>query len=477
MACANGHIDDFPYWQWVHKDKEPKEGAKHKRLELHSTGQTASLQAIHISCECGEEASLEGAFGKFALDRLGIRCSASRPWLGRGSEGACSETPRTLQRGSSAAWFPLVRSALSIPPWSERIQRAIVNNGFFGSVMNVPGLSDEMIKQLAAGNQKLAAEGYTPAQILDAVRRRERLTSESDEPESEVDVLFEANSDLRKEEFHQLRNETRESDENVDFVCVPPVDAGSYRLPEGVGQTMLVKRLREVRALTSFMRVDIPMPSDPKSRRAALSSGQVGWLPAIEVNGEGVFLRLDDDRLHEWEQRAEVVERAGIIHDRHVEALKLRAANRAVPSPVTARFILVHTLAHILINEWSLDAGYPAGALCERLYVDEDEMAGLLIYTATSDSAGSLGGVVSQGAPEQLDAALRSALDRASWCSADPLCMEAEASGTESLNLAACHACVLLPETSCELGNTILDRAMLIGSPEEPSIGFFVDAP
>lgn len=288
-------------------------------------------------------------------------------------------------------------------------------------------------------------------------------------------MLFEANSDLRKEEFHQLRNETHESAENIDFVCVPPVGAGSHRLPDGIGQTMLVKRLREVRVLTSFTRVDIPMPTDPKSRRAALSSGQIGWLPAIEVNGEGVFIRLDDERLRDWEQHREVGERAWIIRDRHVGALKQRAANRAVPSPVTARFVLVHTLAHILINEWSLDAGYPAGALRERLYVDDAEMAGLLIYTATSDSAGSLGGVVSQGDPEQLAGALRSALDRASWCSADPLCMEAEASGAESLNLAACHACVLLPETSCELGNTILDRAMLVGTPEETAIGFFAD--
>lgn len=475
VACANGHIDDFPYWQWVHKRKEPREGAKHNRLKLYSTAQTASLQAIRIQCECGEEASLEGAFGRSALDRLGIRCTGARPWLGRGSEEDCSEMPRTLQRGSSAAWFPLVRSALSIPPWNERIQRAIMETDFFGMVMNTPDLSDAQIKRMAAGNSRLAATGYTPEQILEAVRRRERLIRDSGESEAEVDVLFEANSDLRKEEFHQLCNEVRGSEENIEFECVPPAEAGESPRPAGIGRIMLVNRLREVRALTGFMRVDIPMPSDPKSRRAPLSSDRVAWLPAVEVNGEGVFLCLDEYRLHAWERKVEVLERAAIIRARHVEALKQRAANRAVPSPVTARFILVHTLAHILIDEWSLDAGYPAGALRERLYVDEDEMAGLLIYTATSDSAGSLGGVVSQGVPKQMETALRSALDRTAWCSADPLCIEAEASGSESLNLAACHACVLLPETSCELGNTILDRAMLIGTPEASSIGFFTE--
>jgi hypothetical protein len=137
--------------------------------------------------------------------------------------------------------------------------------------------------------------------------------------------------------------------------------------------------------------------------------------------------------------------------------------------------VLLHTLAHVLINEWSLDAGYPAAALRERLYSDE-EMAGLLIYTATSDSAGSLGGLVAQGEPERLAATTRSAIRRSSWCSADPLCVEAEASGTDGINLAACHACVMLPETSCEHNNGLLDRALLIGTPEDPTIGFFSKA-
>jgi hypothetical protein len=144
-------------------------------------------------------------------------------------------------------------------------------------------------------------------------------------------------------------------------------------------------------------------------------------------------------------------------------------------SPVIPRMILLHTLAHALINEWSLDAGYPGSALRERLYVSSgaEGMAGILIYTATSDSAGSLGGLVAQGEPNRLRQTFASALERVSWCSADPLCMESEASGTDSLNLAACHACILLPEVSCELGNSFLDRAMLTGAPGASGVGMF----
>ena len=100
-------------------------------------------------------------------------------------------------------------------------------------------------------------------------------------------------------------------------------------------------------------------------------------------------------------------------------------------------------------------------------------MCGLLIYTATSDSAGSLGGVVAQADPRALEDAVGEAVQTASWCSSDPLCAEADAAGVDSLNLAACHACVLLPEVSCEEMNLFLDRALLVGTTEEPEVGFF----
>ena len=139
---------------------------------------------------------------------------------------------------------------------------------------------------------------------------------------------------------------------------------------------------------------------------------------------------------------------------------------------VTPRLLLIHTLAHALISQWSLDCGYPAASLRESLYVS-DEMCGLHDYTATSDSAGSLGGVVAQANPERLASSFVESLSRMAWCSADPLCIEIDAQGVDGLNLAACHACALLPEVSCEEMNVFLDRGLLIGTPAHPELGFF----
>jgi hypothetical protein len=102
-------------------------------------------------------------------------------------------------------------------------------------------------------------------------------------------------------------------------------------------------------------------------------------------------------------------------------------------------------------------------------------MAGILIYTATTDSAGSLGGVVAQAEQGHLEATFLEAVRGAAWCSSDPLCIETEAAGMESLNMAACHACLLLPEVSCEHSNVFLDRALLAGLPSNERTGMFTE--
>jgi hypothetical protein len=290
---------------------------------------------------------------------------------------------------------------------------------------------------------------------------------------------FESASRLRREEYEKLQFGTASVDRGDDFECTKPPEDPDSPLPPGVARTMQVHRLREVRALEAFTRVETPDPATVSDRKAAISLERPDWLPAIEVSGEGVFLTLDVQRLRDWETREGVLTKANRIRDNHTAALRRRALGASKPkeiskveSPVSPRYVLLHTLAHALINEWSLEAGYPAASLRERLYASR-EMAGVLIYTATSDSAGSLGGVVAQGEYKRIRESLDSALSRVSWCSQDPPCMESEASGVDSLNLAACYACVLLPETSCEVNNIFLDRAMLIGTPEDASVGYF----
>ncbi|MEU4488007.1 DUF1998 domain-containing protein [Streptomyces purpurascens] len=471
IACEAGHLDEFPYWQWVHRTAgrgATTAGKCGGTLRLRTSGRSSSLRSILVSCTCGvPEVSMEGSFRRNALKDLGLRCRGTRPWLGS-SEPAetCDHTPRTLQRGSSAVWQPVLKSALSIPPWSDG--RADPLAPYWDGLRELSDRS-EVEKFL-----RIFFKGKCPVPVDEVMEllNAEQEEDAAGEAERTFDHRYRA---LRNKEYERLRagNDERERSRDEQFICETPL--GDPTALDGIGVTgpMLVKKLREVRALKAFTRLaDLDSLSD--ANEAELSSKSLNWLPAMEVRGEGVFLRLDDGRLTTWEKAPAVAARAERIQNAHRRMMEQRSSDptQVQPSPASPRMVLLHTLAHVLINEWSLDAGYPAAALRERLYADED-MAGLLVYTATSDSAGSLGGLVAQGEPERLAGTIRSAIRRASWCSADPLCIESEASGTGGTNLAACHACVMLPETSCEHNNILLDRALLVGSPEDPQLGFF----
>ena len=137
--------------------------------------------------------------------------------------------------------------------------------------------------------------------------------------------------------------------------------------------------------------------------------------------------------------------------------------------------VLIHSFAHLLIRQLSYDSGYDSSSISERIYASSgtDGMAGLLLYTASGDSEGTLGGLVRQGRAEYLPSTIKAALQNALYCSSDPLCIESTGQGLNSLNLAACHSCTLLPETSCEMSNMLLDRALVVGTPDDQNLGYF----
>lgn len=472
LACDHGHIDDFPYWKWVHRGHDRPGGLCGGSLSLRANGNTASLRSVIVSCSCGvPEVSMEGAFRSKALRDLGILCQGRRPWLKGAEPSPCTQMPRTMQRGSSSAWHPITNSALSIPPWGEGLHSLIEKHKLFGA-------SEDNIRWFF--KQRPALLTNLNASIDDVINLVLAIEEEDAKVADDAVPVVNAHGALRREEYVRLvrGNPEKFTSEWQPFVCENPTGDLAPVQSLGIRRTMLVKRLREVRALASFMRGSVPADSDSDDRHAKLTlSPDIDWLPAMEVSGEGVFLSLDEERLKTWESIPSVIARSDRIRKNHLALLHERAAGDPakqanLSSPVSPRFVLLHTLAHVLINEWSLDGGYPTSSLRERLYVGND-MAGLLVYTATSDSAGSLGGIVAQGEPGRLAHTLRSALYRANWCSNDPLCMESEASGADSVNLAACHACVLLPETSCETNNSFLDRALLIGTPTGEEPGYF----
>ena len=140
-----------------------------------------------------------------------------------------------------------------------------------------------------------------------------------------------------------------------------------------------------------------------------------------------------------------------------------------------ARFYLLHTISHLFIRELALECGYNAASIQERIYAKSGDkpMAGILVYTAASDSDGTLGGLVGLGAPDKLGTILKKALARAETCSSDPLCSDHKHTADWSLHGAACHACAFAAETSCEVGNRYLDRSLVVPTYAVKDAAFF----
>jgi hypothetical protein len=450
ICCVNGHSDDFPYFNWVHAGS-PRMDGEH-RMSIESAGDTASLADIVITCVCRKRATMDGAFYKTALKDV-TRCMGRRPWLSE-HDTACDETPRTLQRGASNVWFALTHSAISIPPWSEGA--FLVLNKHWEILRH---LRDKEALRSVLESMQLAADTiYSTDDLVAAVIQRGAGETADDD-----DVT----RSLKRDEYLALLNGRPEQSRDQQFVCEPAEEVPNS-LSGVIERVMLVKKLREVRVLESFSRVTPPR-GGPAAPRPPLFDAHPGWLPAVEVNGEGVFMTLASRALKRWERDDRVVGRVSQINDNY--RARFAAYGGQPDRDITPRLMLIHSLAHAVIDQWALDSGYPASSLRERLYVDE-EMAGFLIYTATSDSAGSLGGVIAEAVPRRLEASFRELAARTSWCSADPLCVESGPNGVDGLNLAACHSCALLPEVSCEEMNLLLDRALLAGLPSAPDLGF-----
>ncbi len=457
MACTKGHLDDFPWHIWVGHKTDCK---KKDRADLYLRSERPGLAGLVLSCrDCGARRSMDGVFS--AQTWRGFRCRGRRPWLAAANE-TCDCEPRALQRGASNLYFPVIESALSIPPWSDAIQEAL---GVYWNPIVTTKSEDRatFIRILAQGDLEpvLRELGLSPAELARQIE--DRLTQYND------DAIL----NIRQEEYRQFVSgiDTRDRDAR-EF------EVRNVRVPDSLlpffSRVVRVVRLREVRALKGFTRINPPGDEDSPDI-AAIAVGDPGWLPAVEVRGEGIFLAFNSDTLRVWETRDDVVSRAQSVDEAWRIEWHRRYGEGEPAWPITPRYLLAHSFAHALMRQLTLECGYSTAALRERLYVSDgsDGMAGLLIYTATSDSDGTLGGLQRQGEALRIERAVGAAIAAMEWCSSDPLCIEGMISGADGLSLAACHACVLAPETACEEYNRFLDRASLVGLPGTPEVGFF----
>jgi hypothetical protein len=484
--CDAGHIQDFPWIEWVFQTANPPQNPPPMRL-VSTGGMTLAGQKIKV--DGGPERTLAGITNASPdgtdteLSRLldnskaPFVCPGIRPWLGTEQGEGCGRPLRGSLRSAANVYFAQVHNSIYLPRGEDATVAEVI------SLLEQPPLSTFIGILTGAGVTPTCAQLRKQyGELLGAFHDRQIEAAVGTICGSSVSgqLAQRAAGDDAETGFRRQEYDTLVGAADYDQLVLRPADLRRYNpaFSRHFEHVTLVHKLRETRTLTGFTRVFADTDRDPAQlqRMLRLDVPQEKWLPAYVVFGEGVFLTLNECRLREWESRVDVQQR---IQPLVARFYAMRQTRHLRDRRVGSRFVLLHTLAHLLINRLTFECGYSSASLRERLYVSEDPqapMAGILVYTAAGDAEGTLGGLVRMGKPGRLEPLFFRALSGARWCSADPVCMEMGRSGgqgPDSLNLAACHGCSLVPETACEEFNRLLDRGLVVGDFDRPSVGFF----
>ena len=447
-ACPRGHVDDLDWVGFVHRGGE--RCARQLRLAEHGT--SGDLADLVVRCDCGQSRRLYEAT---EIDQRPLgTCRGKRPWLGLDTDEDCTQPSRLLIRTASNAYFAQVVSVLSLPDRGTAVERAVRE---LWDDLNIVDSQTELgfIKKKPHVTEVLAA--FSDDEILQAIQHAKHgHSAERSVKEAEIDALLAAPEGYGED------------------VPVDP-DFHARRLPEaawrrlesgfssGIESIVQLHRLREVQALIGFTRLEAEVRDIHGQYSTDVVRADIAleprWFPAVENRGEGLFVHISQDTVQAWLARPPVGQRVDALRLQHETWQQSRPRQRPFPG---GPYIMLHTLAHLLIGSLAMRCGYPASSIRERVYVENGNY-GLLLYTGTPDAEGTLGGLVQQA--RHFEDHLAYALESGLLCSNDPICAQHAASeGLEQrwLHGAACHGCALIAETSCEMRNDYLDRALVV---------------
>lgn len=475
MTCKDGHIHDIPWKHWNTFLPNDNTDIENEDLEDESINVKPLGPQIDLTRTCCDSQDLRYEINKENAELTGIRivckncksvrtlkgifnyqgdCSGKKFWLGmqngKWPDESCDKKTKVVVKTSNSVYYANSLSSIYIPEMQNSISNEIrieIDNMIDGDL-----LRDQVI-QFISKQKKIAVQLIE--QYLET-----------------GNTSYVPDSVFRESEYNYfLKNEAPENAQ-LKFTLHHCNDQVA-----GMEKIVQVEKLKKITVQTSFTRQE---PIDPDSilqeesqyeytvKRQSVSKNNFDTklLPGIESYGEGILFVLDREKLNQWEKQEAVISRANIIKENAKNSSW--QYHKIIARTLSPRNILIHTLSHVLIRELEYVCGYTASSLQERLYMS-DTMHGFLI-SAFDGTDGYLGGLSDLCDDlHKLNEIIVSALNRATDCSSDPICMESDGQGVSQLNLAACYSCALTPEITCELSNLFLDRKLLV----DKSIGYF----
>lgn len=453
LVCENGHISDFPYDEWLHRNKLCSKNSKSPRLVLETFGKSGSLSDLRVKClHCKHYESLGSIMKPEERDKHDLfDCKGERPWIGSNSKNNCGCKMKTTLRGASNVYSPSVMSFLQVP--------LTTSSSDFDILYLVEKDKENFESMYEAMNEKgiemACSFKNIPLSFTPLIKRY-----------LHGDITLETSTtyeSIKKQEWNTLTQDVV----NMNRFISSRVDIAPELVPY-FDAIFKIDSVPEVQVLKEFTRLDYIdrfTDDEVKTQPVVLTRGPK-WLPAVRNYGEGIFFKFNLERLQQWEQSECVTH--SIIKAYNMQREELKKS----PLDLSPRQILIHTFSHALLQELAAYCGYTTTSLKERIYASED-MHGVFLYTASGDSEGSLGGLTNLAHPDKLLPIIIRALEKISYCSSDPICSDGDFEYHSSANGAACHTCVFISETSCEWGNLLLDRRTLININPNENDGYF----
>ena len=470
-ACKQGHLQDIEWRRVVHGAEQCAEP-----IWIEERGTSADPSDTSIVCGCGRQLSLQETFVR---GRLG-KCRGERPWLLDRDPNGCGDDLKLLTRTATNTYFPQVYTVISLPVEDDDLTRLV--DELSGDLVQVHSIAD--VATAKRFNPKVSASlGIFPdTEIfsrLETIRDGARVDATRSPKLSEFDVFASGRPEIGYN--HAGAKLYAQTLPRADWA-----DPGAGVDLSAIKNIVAVHRLREVSCLYGFTRFEAaPTAADGEIEDVALAvtgapiSRDADWLPAMEQFGEGIFIHFDETAIKHWTDNAELKVRNALLNAGYRHWTK-RFPAAPPPYPGTP-YIFLHSLSHALMAEIALDCGYPASSLKERVYAlanargeTDYDRCGILIYTASVGAQGTLGGLVAV-AP-RFASILRAALERSRICSNDPVCADHEPDSRgedRATHGAACHGCLLIAETSCEMRNLFLDRNLLVPTMSDAQSAFF----
>lgn len=380
-VCSHGHIDDFPWVKWVHAKcfGGPKDICNNPQLEF-STNPVSSegLEGLRVKCKtCGASATLSGAFNEGEFEKIDEKypgkydftCRGRHPW--KHEKCNCGLYPKVLQRGSSSVYFPVTASSLVIPPYSNMLNTMIDESSIYDefrnkieAMLSMEGVPAETIEIninniVNVYSEKIAINiGVNIEPVREILKRRMNNTPERNYDTSSISY--------RAAEFDALSGMAAVSGTQYDDFKRIATDISLYNIPF-VKEISLIEKIREVQVLLGFSRIE-PFPASMieshSSNFVSVKEKDTKWYPGYNVYGEGIFIEFDEDAINRWRSGNAILEkRVKTLQDNYNNSF----LGRQNPRKISGKFLLLHTISHLLIKQLSFECGYNISSLKERI--------------------------------------------------------------------------------------------------------------